>query len=115
MAEISAGIVNVDGGRYEVILRRVGGNNANRAVNPVANAEGAQNMNINVEGMMGGKKKQKQNGGKSRKLSPYMKFAQKVRPEIIKNDPSLKSDIPGIGRKIGEMWRALSAEEKAKY
>ncbi len=113
MAEISAGVVNVDGGRYEVILRPVGGN-ANRA-NHAANAEGAQNMPNNGEGMMGGRKKQKQSGGKSRKLSGYMKFAQKVRPDLIKENPALKSDIPGIGRKIGEMWRALSAEEKAKY
>lgn len=98
MAEIAAGEVNVAGGRYEVILRPVGGN-----------ANGDVNM------QMGGKKKKQEGGKKTRKLSGYMKFAQKVRPEIIKENPALKSDIPGIGRKIGEMWRALSADEKAKY
>jgi hypothetical protein len=107
MAEISAGVVNVEGGRYEVILRPVGGN-ANRM-----NVENNR-ANNNVDMQMGGKKK-KQEGGKSRKLSGYMKFAQKVRPDLIKENPALKSDIPGIGRKIGEMWRALSADEKAKY
>jgi len=59
--------------------------------------------------------KNKQNGGKTRKLSPYMKFAQEVRPKLIKENPELKSDIPGIGRKIGEMWRALSDSEKKQY
>lgn len=104
MADIVAGEVNVAGGRYEVVLRPVGGNGANR-----------MNGEANVNMQMGGKKKKQEGGKKTRKLSGYMKFAQKVRPEIIKEDPSLKSDIPGIGRKIGEMWRALSAEEKAKY
>ena len=51
----------------------------------------------------------------TRKLSGYMKFAQEVRPRILKENPALRSDIPGMGRKIGEMWRSLSANEKARY
>ena len=69
---------------------------------------------MNANAQAGGKKK-KQEGGKSRKLSPYMKFAQKIRPELLKENPSLKSDIPGMGRAIGAKWRALSDAEKAKY
>ena len=81
------------------------------------------NSNNNID-MMGGRKKmgkmtkvakktKKAKG--TRKLSPYMKFAQQARPQIIKNNPNLKSDIIAVGRKIGEMWRALSDSEKAKY
>jgi hypothetical protein len=51
----------------------------------------------------------------TRKLSGYMKFAQEVRPRILREEPSLRTDIPGIGRKIGQMWRNLSASEKARY
>lgn len=66
--------------------------------------------------MVGGKKSKKQEGGKkTRKLSPYMKFAQEARKKIIAEEPELKSDIIKVGKRIGEMWRGLSAEEKAKY
>jgi hypothetical protein len=69
--------------------------------------------------MQGGKKsrgtkKMKKSKG-TRKLSGYMKFAQEVRPRILQENPNLKSDIPGMGRKIGQMWRNLSASEKARY
>ena len=69
--------------------------------------------------LMGGKhsmkvKKEKKAKG-TRKLSPYMKFAQEARKKIISEEPALKSDIIKVGKRIGEMWRGLSAEEKAKY
>jgi len=104
MANINAGTVTLGEGTYEVILRPVGGNNIPK---PMNNDMGVNKMNTPA--------KNKQNGGKTRKLSPYMKFAQEVRPNLVKENPELKSDIPGIGRKIGEMWRALSDSEKAKY
>ena len=63
--------------------------------------------------MKKGKKAKKAKG--TRKLSPYMKFAQEARPKILKENPEMKSDIIGVGRKIGEMWRALSDAEKARY
>lgn len=59
------------------------------------------------------KKTRKQRGG--RKLNGYMKFAQKTRPEILSANPSLRSDVVAVARKIGEKWRALSATEKARY
>jgi hypothetical protein len=91
-------------------------------VPPVASAEGENNIAPGDIGMQGGKrgknmkntKKAKKSKG-TRKLSGYMKFAQEVRPRIIKENPALRTDIPGIGRKIGEMWRNLSAAEKARY
>jgi hypothetical protein len=59
------------------------------------------------------KKTRKQRGG--RKLNGYMKFAQKTRPEILRANPSLRSDVVAVARKIGEKWRALSPAEKARY
>lgn len=59
------------------------------------------------------KKTRKQRGG--RKLNGYMKFAQKTRPEILRTNPSLRSDVVAVARKIGEKWRALSPAEKARY
>ena len=59
------------------------------------------------------KNTRKQRGG--RKLNGYMKFAQKTRPEILSANPSLRSDVVAVARKIGEKWRALSATEKARY
>lgn len=71
---------------------------------------------------MGGKKrrnnsntKKAKKGKGTRKLSGYMKFAQEVRPRLLKENPALRTDIPSIGRKIGEMWRNLTAAEKARY
>jgi hypothetical protein len=69
-----------------------------------------------ISGGAKGKKAKKEKKAKgTRKLSPYMKFAQEARPKILKENPEMKSDIIGVGRKIGEMWRALSDTEKARY
>lgn len=68
--------------------------------------------------MEGGKRarKQKQEGGKkTRKLSPYMKFAQEARKNIVAEHPEWKSDIIKVGKEIGQRWRGLSDAEKAKY
>ena len=65
---------------------------------------------------MGGKKTKKAKKAKgTRKLNPYMAFAKKARQEVLAEHPELKSDVVGVGRKIGEKWRALSDAEKAKY
>lgn len=55
-----------------------------------------------------------QAGGK-RGPNGYMKFANKVRPQVLKEHPELKSDVVGVARKIGEKWRSLSDAEKKKY
>ena len=57
-------------------------------------------------------RKNKQEGGK-RKLSGYMKFANKVRPDLMKENPGMK--IPELGKKIGKMWGELSETEKKSY
>jgi hypothetical protein len=127
----------VPAGRYYVILRRVQemSNEPNVEMNlGEAEVNGAANGNMQmpanppmqnipeeniVNNMQGGKKsrgtkKMKKSKG-TRKLSGYMKFAQEVRPRILQENPNLKSDIPGMGRKIGQMWRNLSSAEKARY
>lgn len=60
------------------------------------------------------RKTRKQAGGK-RGPNGYMKFANKVRPQVLKEHPELKSDVVGVARKIGEKWRAMSDAEKKKY
>lgn len=51
-------------------------------------------------------------GGK-RKLSGYMKFANKHRPEIMRSKPG--ATVPDIGRALGKKWRGLSEAEKKSY
>ena len=59
-------------------------------------------------------RRKRQSGGK-RGPNGYMKFANKIRPQILKEHPELKSDVVGVARKIGAKWRAMSDAEKAKY
>ncbi len=75
---------------------------------------GSQQKNEQKNEQQGGKKKEKKAKG-TRKLSPYMKFAQKARVEILAEHPELKSDVIAVGKKIGEKWRALSDSEKKSY
>jgi hypothetical protein len=67
--------------------------------------------------MGGGKRKSKTRKAKGSKKSPngYMKFASEVRPQILKENPGLKSDVVKVARKIGEKWRALTDAEKKRY
>ena len=51
-------------------------------------------------------------GGK-RKLSGYMKFANKHRAEIMRSNPG--ATVPDIGRALGKKWRGLSEAEKKSY
>ena len=46
-------------------------------------------------------------------LNGYMKFAQKQRANIISENPGLK--ITEVSKKMGQMWRELSEEEKLQY
>ena len=58
------------------------------------------------------RKSRKQSGGK-RKMSGYMKFANKHRAEIMRSNPG--ATVPDIGRALGKKWRALSEAEKKSY
>jgi hypothetical protein len=42
-----------------------------------------------------------------------MNFVKKIRPEVVKENPDLS--FTDIGKRLGEMWRALTDDEKKKY
>lgn len=48
-----------------------------------------------------------------RKPNAYMNFVKKIRPEVVKDNPDM--GFTDIGKKMGEMWRALTDDEKKKY
>lgn len=48
-----------------------------------------------------------------RSLCAYMFFCNDKRPEVVKESPDLK--VAEIGKRLGEMWRNLSDEEKEPY
>lgn len=58
-------------------------------------------------------RKAKKSGSKG--PNPYMRFANKERAEILRQNPELKSDVKAVARKLGEKWRSMSDSEKAQY
>ena len=44
---------------------------------------------------------------------PFALFSQEQRPEILREQPGIS--FGEIGRKLGEMWHALSEEQKEEY
>ena len=50
---------------------------------------------------------------KPRALCSYMLFVKSVRAKVAAENPSLKTTE--IGKKMGEMWRALSEDEKKAF
>ena len=42
-----------------------------------------------------------------------MMFCKKMRPEITKENPDIT--FTETGKKLGEMWRALTDDEKKEY
>jgi hypothetical protein len=57
-------------------------------------------------------RKTKQEGGK-KAMSGYMKFCQKMRPKILKENPGI--EFKDVGKQLGAKWRALSDSEKKAY
>jgi len=58
-------------------------------------------------------KKAKKKGGPKKPLSGFMLFSKENRAKVKEENPDIT--FGGIGKKLGEMWRALSDKEKAKY
>lgn len=44
-----------------------------------------------------------------------MYYSIERRKQIVEAQPSLKSDIGGVAKRIGEEWRGLSSGQKTKY
>ena len=68
--------------------------------------------NSRKNNMRKSRKNNTMSGGK-RKLSGYMKFANKHRAEIMRSNPG--ATVPDIGRALGKKWRGLSEAEKKSY
>lgn len=50
---------------------------------------------------------------KPKQLSPYMKFCKETRATVVKENPKLT--FGEVGRKMGEIWRDMSEDDKKKY
>eukprot|EP00629_Pelagomonadales_sp_RCC1024_P011692 CAMPEP_0119266672 /NCGR_PEP_ID=MMETSP1329-20130426/5084_1 /TAXON_ID=114041 /ORGANISM="Genus nov. species nov., Strain RCC1024" /LENGTH=65 /DNA_ID=CAMNT_0007266561 /DNA_START=55 /DNA_END=252 /DNA_ORIENTATION=+ len=59
------------------------------------------------------KKEKAKKDGPKKPLKGFMLFSKEKRPEVKKDFPDLT--FGGIGKKLGEMWRGLSDDEKAAY
>jgi ubiquitin len=57
--------------------------------------------------------KEKEKEKPKRKPNAYMNFVKKMRPEVVKENPDLS--FTDIGKRMGEMWRELTDDEKKKY
>lgn len=51
----------------------------------------------------------------ARGKSAYIFFVIENRSRVIGENPALKKDIAAVGKRLGEMWRALSDAEKQPY
>jgi len=59
------------------------------------------------------KKASAKKGGSKKKLTGFMLFSKENREKVKAENPDIT--FGQIGKKLGEMWRALSDEEKAEY
>ena len=88
--------------------------NSNGFSNEGSNAGNGAASNTSSFGGGKGKKNttRKQEGGK-KKLSGFMKFSKQERASVLKENPGI--EFAGVGKKLGEKWRALSDSEKKRY
>eukprot|EP00521_Asterionellopsis_glacialis_P000194 CAMPEP_0195254948 /NCGR_PEP_ID=MMETSP0706-20130129/5350_1 /TAXON_ID=33640 /ORGANISM="Asterionellopsis glacialis, Strain CCMP134" /LENGTH=74 /DNA_ID=CAMNT_0040307709 /DNA_START=105 /DNA_END=329 /DNA_ORIENTATION=+ len=59
------------------------------------------------------KRSAKKGGAKGKKLSGFMLFSKENRAKVKEENPDIT--FGGIGKKLGEMWRALSDAEKEEF
>lgn len=55
----------------------------------------------------------KKTGGSKKPLSGFMLFSKEHRAQVKEDNPEIT--FGGVGKKLGEMWRALSDDEKQAY
>ncbi|KAJ3275298.1 FACT complex subunit [Borealophlyctis nickersoniae] len=58
-------------------------------------------------------KKDKDANAPKRPLTSYMLFQKEKRNEVVSGNPSMP--VPEVSKRLGEMWKALSNEEKKRY
>lgn len=61
----------------------------------------------------GNQQKTTKKGGSKKPLSGFMLFSKENRAQIKEDNPDIT--FGQIGKKLGEMWRALSDEEKQAF
>merc|ERR1712144_38493 len=59
------------------------------------------------------KKVPKDKNAPKKPLTPFFLFSMEMRPQLLKEDPSLSIQV--LGKKMGELWHKLPEEDKAKY
>lgn len=64
-------------------------------------------------GGQGDKKKKKDPNAPKRSITSYLAFSNEMRPKIKAENPALT--FGELGKKIGELFKGLTAEEKVKY
>jgi len=67
----------------------------------------------NVQAKKTKRKKRRDPAAPKRGLTAYVWFGHEERPKIQQEFPNIS--FQEVGRKLGERWRAMGAEEKAKY
>ncbi len=66
------------------------------------------------KGKKGAKKGAKKGSKKgSGTTSPYILFVKEARADVIKKNPKLT--FGEVGKELGKLWKALSADKKKKY
>jgi len=50
-----------------------------------------------------------------RPAHPYACFASEQRADLLKQVPAGEKAVPWIGKRLGEMWKAMSAQERKPY
>jgi hypothetical protein len=126
MADITVGTVNNLAGDYEVILRPVGNYSTTSRHYKYKLLEQEKNLKLKKEvhkifktksergdvlvanftdnnnetgSLKGGKRKRTRKAKGTRKVSGYMKYAASRRANIIKEDPSLRSNVVAVAKK----------------
>lgn len=74
----------------------------------VKKAKGEEEEEVEVK-----KGKKTRKSGKKRALSGFMKFCQKERAAVMKENPGIK--FTEVGKELGKRWGALSDAEKKKF
>lgn len=91
-------------------------NNENNNMGNIVKIPYVYPNNTNANPTEGGGKKnktRKQEGGKKKALSGFMKFCKDERPSVMKENPGIA--FTAVGKELGKRWRSLSEAEKSKY
>ena len=84
-------------------------------INELGRLRGGKKTRKNRKAQEAPTRKAQEGGKKKRGPNGYMKFAAEMRPQILKENPDMRSNVVAVARKIGEAWRKLPEAERKKY